>query len=254
MDYLRKIFFPGLVLGLISLVYCALNGLLPFVFIAWCLISGLGIAVGFHRVYSHKTHRPKLWLDYLLLGLGTLGGQGSSIAWTAIHRGVHHRFSDTEKDFHSPIHGIFSSLVGWYTKVNETNLNFVYAGGDLLRKKHHMWVHAHYNKIIYGFVGVLFILAAPLAAIYLAALFLSLVQDNLVNCLCHIRKLGYKNFATKDNSVNFWPLGYFGWGQGWHENHHHDPASFDFGKKWWEFDPCRIFLPLLKLGSYAKSQ
>jgi fatty-acid desaturase len=25
------------------------------------------------------------------------------------------------------------------------------------------------------------------------------------------------------------------------------PAKFDFGVKWWEFDPCRLWLPFLKL-------
>jgi stearoyl-CoA desaturase (delta-9 desaturase) len=51
-------------------------------------------------------------------------------------------------------------------------------------------------------------------------------------------------------SQNNFVLGYLGWGQGWHNNHHHDPKSYDFGTnisgKWWEFDPCRIFLPFLK--------
>ena len=45
-------------------------------------------------------------------------------------------------------------------------------------------------------------------------------------------------------------LGYTAWGQGWHNNHHYDPKSFDFGKvvsgKWWEWDPVRIFIPFLK--------
>jgi stearoyl-CoA desaturase (delta-9 desaturase) len=84
---------------------------------------------------------------------------------------------------------------------------------------------------------------------YLAALAISLVQDNAVNALCHCSGLGYRNFTTEDQSVNFWPLGYFGWGQGWHNNHHHDPRSFNFGKRWWEFDPCVLFLPLIKIGS-----
>jgi stearoyl-CoA desaturase (delta-9 desaturase) len=61
--------------------------------------------------------------------------------------------------------------------------------------------------------------------------------------------IGYRNFETNDNSRNNVIFGYLGWGQGWHNNHHHDPKSFDFGTgvsgKWWEFDPCKIFLPFL---------
>jgi stearoyl-CoA desaturase (delta-9 desaturase) len=83
--------------------------------------------------------------------------------------------------------------------------------------------------------------------LYGSVLFASLVQDNLVNSLCHLTRVGYANFDVGDRSRNFWLLGYFGWGQGWHNNHHALPAKFDFGVKWWEFDPCRLWLPFLKL-------
>jgi stearoyl-CoA desaturase (delta-9 desaturase) len=77
------------------------------------------------------------------------------------------------------------------------------------------------------------------------------IQDNLVNVFGHSKGgIGYRNYETKDNSYNNLFLGYFAWGQGWHNNHHYDPKSFDFGKgvsgKWWEWDPCKIFTPLLR--------
>jgi stearoyl-CoA desaturase (delta-9 desaturase) len=88
-----------------------------------------------------------------------------------------------------------------------------------------------------------------LSAFCLVAM-IGVVQDNLVNVYGHSKGLiGYRNFELDDNSQNNMFLGYFAWGQGWHNNHHHDPKSFDFGTsvsgKWWEYDPCRIFLPLL---------
>jgi stearoyl-CoA desaturase (delta-9 desaturase) len=72
-----------------------------------------------------------------------------------------------------------------------------------------------------------------------------------VNVLGHRKGfIGYRNCETKDNSQNNIILGYLAWGQGWHNNHHYDPKSFDFGTrisgKWYEFDPCKIFLPFLK--------
>ena len=80
---------------------------------------------------------------------------------------------------------------------------------------------------------------------------LSLLQDNLINVFGHVKGLiGYRNFETNDMSQNNIVLGYFAWGQGWHNNHHHAPASYDFGRgvsgKWWEWDPCNIFVPFLK--------
>jgi fatty-acid desaturase len=45
-------------------------------------------------------------------------------------------------------------------------------------------------------------------------------------------------------------MGLLTWGQGWHNNHHYAPGNYDFGSgtsgKWWEFDPCKLFLPLLR--------
>lgn len=252
MNYVLKIYLPGFILGAISLWFSITNGLWPFVLIAWSLISGLGIAVGYHRVFSHKTHKPKKWLDNLLLVLGALGGQGSSISWVAVHRGYHHRFSDTKKDLHSPVaHGLFHAFIGWYWKITEATINHKFAV-DLLRRPNHVFVHKHYIKIIYASAALMALISWNLLVVYVAALFISLLQDNLVNVLCHNKKIGYQTFNTGDSSNNFWLLGYFGWGQGWHNNHHFMPGSFNFGTKWWEFDPCVLWLPLLKVGSEPK--
>lgn len=246
MKYVLSIFLPGLLLGGAALVFCALNGYLLFVLLGWMLVSGLGVAVGFHRVFSHRTHSPAPWLDNLLLFLGTLAGQGSSISWVAVHRGYHHRFADTEKDLHSPIaHGFWQALFGWYLTMDPKAINNKYSV-ELLRRKNHVLFHRHYTKILYGFALALLLISPIALAVYGAVLCIALLQDNLVNAMCH--KFGYRNFDIKDGSTNFWPLGYFGWGQGWHNNHHAFPADFNFGKRWWEFDPCVIFLPLLKLG------
>ena len=81
--------------------------------------------------------------------------------------------------------------------------------------------------------------------------FISFFQENLINVIGHLKFfIGYRNFDTKDNSYNNFILGFLCWGQGWHNNHHNSPSSYDFGtsvsNKWWEFDMSRIFLPLLK--------
>jgi stearoyl-CoA desaturase (delta-9 desaturase) len=78
-----------------------------------------------------------------------------------------------------------------------------------------------------------------------------LLQDNMINVFGHIKAgIGYRNFETNDNSHNNIIMGLLTWGQGWHNNHHYAPGNYDFGSgtsgKWWEFDPCRLFLFLLK--------
>ncbi len=218
--------------------------------VAWALISGLGIAVGYHRVFSHKTHDLPAWKENIILFCAALAGQGSSITWTAIHRGYHHKHSDTEKDPHSPVaHGWWHAFFGWTLGITEAAnvVNMKYAI-DLLRKPNHVWFHKHQMKILWGapfLVAFFFDWKAALVWFCLPT-GLCLLQDNLVNVFGHTKALiGYRNFDTQDNSQNNFLLGYFGWGQGWHNNHHALPAQFNFGVSWWEVDPCVIFLPFL---------
>lgn len=251
-------FIPFLLIGLITfmLFFTGIIELyyLFFTLIGWILVAGLGVAVGYHRIFSHNTHPdlPK-WKENIILFFGCLSGQGSSITWSAIHRGYHHKWSDTQRDIHSPTHGIYHAFFGWATKITENSsiVNLKYAG-SLLRKNNHLWFHKHQMKILWGFpiIVAIFNWKLSLALCFLPTA-ITLLQDNLVNVFGHRKFLiGYRNFQTGDNSHNNLVLGYLGWGQGWHNNHHHDPKSYDFGStisgKWWEWDPCRIFKRFLK--------
>jgi len=33
----------------------------------WCMVCGLGVAVGYHRVFSHKTHQLPTWKENIIL-------------------------------------------------------------------------------------------------------------------------------------------------------------------------------------------
>jgi len=261
LQYPLKIVLPMLVLFVVGIIMMITNAdyqwlLATFGF--WVLMSGLGIAVGFHRIYSHQTYDPKPWLDKLILACGTLACQSSSLTWVAIHIGYHHKYADTERDPHTPTKGILHAFLKWTVYITPQTINHRYAV-RLLKKPLHVWVHAHYFKIIWAFVVASTLLFGWKFTLYgyCIAAGISILQDNLVNVLGHWPSLGYRNFETKDVSSNFIPLGYLGWGQGWHNNHHHDPRSFDFGTsvsgKWWEFDPCRLFTPLLRIGSYQRN-
>lgn len=237
-----------LFLGIIPLYY------LWFTFVMWILCCGLGIAVGYHRIFSHKTHDIPVWKENIILFFATFAGQGASIFWVALHRGYHHPYSDTPRDIHSPVvYGKLHAFVGWFLTITEaTNkINIRYAI-ELLRRPNHVFFHKYYLRILWGvplFVA-LFNWQFALTAFCLVT-GIGLVQDNLVNVFGHYKGwFGYRNFNTNDNSHNNIPLAIVSWGQGFHNNHHKAPASYDFGSgvsgKWYEFDPCKIFLPFLK--------
>jgi stearoyl-CoA desaturase (delta-9 desaturase) len=68
----------------------------------------------------------------------------------------------------------------------------------------------------------------------------------LLNVVCHKPKLGYKNFATGDDSVNVWWVALLTMGEGWHNNHHAFPGSSRSGLRRFEIDPSWLVLRLLK--------
>jgi stearoyl-CoA desaturase (delta-9 desaturase) len=246
-------FVPAMIIGSATIALFTL-GIIPlyylwFTFAMWILVCGLGIAVGYHRVFSHKTHKLPTWKENIILFFAVFAGQGSSIFWVALHRGYHHPFADQPRDIHSPVvYGKLHAFVGWYRTITErdSNVSIKYAF-DLLRKPNHLWFHKNNMRILWGvpLLVAVFDWQLALAGFGLVTM-LGLLQDNSVNVYGHIKGwFGYRNFETKDNSQNNPILGYLAWGQGWHNNHHYKASAYDFGSgvsgKWWEWDPCNIF-------------
>lgn len=248
---------PAWVIGAVTLVLLATGVIEPIYLIATLIMTilacGLGIAVGYHRVFSHKTHSLPAWKENIIQFFAVFAAQGASIFWVALHRGYHHPYSDTQRDIHSPnVYGRWHAFVGWIRLITEKDntVNIKYAV-DLLRKPNHIWFHNNHLKVLWftPLIVAIFDWKLALCAFWLTAAIGSF-QDNLVNVFGHQKAtIGYRNFETNDKSWNNPILGYLAWGQGWHNNHHYDPKSYDFGSgisgKWWEFDPCKLWLPFL---------
>jgi len=254
-------FVPSLTLSSIAIILLSM-GIIPAYYLwttllMWVLVSGLGIAVGYHRIFSHKTHTLPTWKENLILFFAVFAGQGSSIFWVALHRGYHHPFADKERDIHSPVvYGKWQSFAGWFKDLNE-NTNFINIkySVDLLKRPNHIWFHKYYFTIFWLVPILVAIIDWKLAfTMFWLTSGIAVLQDNFINVSGHQKfGIGYRNFDTDDNSHNNIVYGLLAWGQGWHNNHHHDPKSYDFGTaisgKWYEYDPCRIFLPFLNKDS-----
>ncbi len=224
--------------GLLALV--SFDAVVAWTFgVGYVLISGLGIAVGYHRCFSHRSVKPTSLQTTLMLYFGTLGCQGSALLWAAIHRLQHHKYADVaDKDAHSPVDGWWHAYAGWIVNLKPEAVSMRVP--DLLRDPQVVWFNRHYFKLIY--------LTWLIAALWSWELFLGLAlaqcwafhQEMIVDLFCHSRWFGYRTYDTPDNSVNSL-IGYVTWGQGWHNNHHHDPSRANFARKRWEFDPTVIF-------------
>ena len=79
------------------------------VFAIMYVLTGLGITVGFHRLFTHRSFKTSRAMRGVLAALGSAAIEGPAISWVADHR-KHHVSSDREGDLDSPHvdHG-----VGW---------------------------------------------------------------------------------------------------------------------------------------------
>ncbi len=255
-QYLYLIFYPVQITALISAIYGAMHFEwinLVFFFIGWVLLCGVGSAIVLHRMLSHKALKPHKWLEKPLSILAALCIQGSPLWWVNTHRGLHHKFTDTDKDPHTPVKGRWNAYHGWVhgEKVGDINPRYV---TDMLRDpfqidlaKNYMWYVFSIYALV-GFISPMFLiwgLIVPAAWSY--------HQESIVNTWCHLNGRGERNFETNELSVNLRWLSWFTWGQALHNNHHARPGYFDFslGNKG-EFDPCSLLYPLLARKDQSK--
>src|SRR3954466_15919283 len=97
---------------------------------AFYVVTGFGIAVGYHRLFTPRRFKAVRWLKILLASTGSMAVEGSVIGWVSIHR-RHHVFSDKPGDPHSPqefgpgpaeqLRGFAHAHVGWLFKADTTS-------------------------------------------------------------------------------------------------------------------------------------
>ena len=107
------------------------------VFAIMYIATGLGITVGFHRLFTHRSFKTGKAVRAILAALGSAAIEGPVISWVADHR-KHHAYSDKPGDPHSPhvdhghglkgaLRGLFHAHVGWLFIHTERGLKTRYA-------------------------------------------------------------------------------------------------------------------------------
>ena len=76
------------------------------------IMGGLGITMGAHRLWSHRSFKATFPLRVILALFQTLAAQNDIYEWTRDHR-VHHKYSETDADPHNAHRGFFFSHMGW---------------------------------------------------------------------------------------------------------------------------------------------
>ncbi len=72
-----------------------------FNLIAWSFISMIGVTLGYHRYFTHRSFQASRPLVVALGVAALLSAQGKLKHWVARHR-LHHRYADSIYDPHSP--------------------------------------------------------------------------------------------------------------------------------------------------------
>jgi stearoyl-CoA desaturase (delta-9 desaturase) len=209
----------------------------------------LGIAMGFHRLLTHRAFRTRRWVVALLAVLGSMAVQGPPIVWVSDHR-KHHTFADEEGDPHSPHvpggmwRGLYHAHVGWLVGRTEPSDPLRYARDllkdPLIRRISELFpLWALLGLALPALAG--FVLTGRLAGALTGLLWGGLVRMFLVhhvtwsvNSLGHY--VGRRRFRTTDRSSNVLALALPSLGDSWHHNHHAFPRSASHGLRWWEID------------------
>jgi stearoyl-CoA desaturase (delta-9 desaturase) len=215
------------------------------VFAMYFIIICVGMDMTYHRLLSHRSYTPPKWFEYFGTCCAVYGQLGTPLGWVALHRD-HHRYSDTERDPHSPDYKSFLEIM-FLILVRDFKARNI---KDLLRDPFHMFMHKYYVRIHAAIFMVLFLINPwSTVYLYLAPAAISWDVGGLLNIFVH--KWGYRNFETDDHSVNSLLFGYLTFGEGWHNNHHAHPMNSQFRVKWWEFDLAGQLIKLLDKSTYS---
>lgn len=201
-----------------------------------------------HRYASHKMFTTNKVTERIFYFFAYIA-QGSSFlvprAYAILHR-MHHTYSDTELDPHSPnfFKDVFSMMRHTgkiYQRLLENKLQVSakflgnYPVWNLIDRIGSSW----WSRIAWGLAYITFyVFFATEWWMYLLLpihFLMGPVHGAVVNWCGH--KYGYQSFDNKDDSRNTLPFDFFMLGELFQNNHHKHPNSPNFAQKWWEFDP-----------------
>ena len=204
------------------------------------------ISVFYHRGFTHEAIRINPRLRRFIVQSGSWITGIDIKAWACMHR-MHHMYSDTAQDPHSPKRwGIAGTMLGQlrsyeatirgllrgqpeYTSV-VSDLDF---GVSYLNRKR-LWALPCVLHATVWLVSGLMFNAWLFGFAYFAGMMSHPVQGWLVNAFGHA--VGYRNFKTSDDSRNNTFVAWTCFGEGYQNNHHRFPKSAKFSMRWFEFD------------------
>lgn len=220
------------------------------------LLRAFGITAIYHRGLSHRSFRMPRAVQAVGAFVGGMAAQRGPMWWVAHHR-VHHRFTETASDPHSPrVDGMGRAHTGWQFDPENvaTRTDLV---GDLAKLPEMRFLDRYHHippavlavaTFAFGLIAgrwwgwstdgpqmIVWAFSISTVALWHATF--------SVNSLSH--RFGRRHHDTPDDSTNNWLVAVLTLGEGWHNNHHRHPAAARHGFHRGQLDPTHRMLRIL---------
>lgn len=246
--------FVGLLTGIVLLWGWGIDWPHLGAFLAMYVVTGLGVTIGYHRLFTHRSFDAPRIVKAALAIMGGMAVEGPLLRWVAQHR-CHHQHSDDHGDPHSPhladghgtfgktLRGLWHAHMGWLFTSDPPKLghyiNDLRADRMLrtISRMFPLWaiLGLAIPSVLCGLISMSWT-GALLGFLWggLARVFFVHHVTWSINSVCHL--WGTRPFETGDHSRNNAIFGVLGLGEGWHNNHHAFPTSARHGLRWWQID------------------
>ena len=219
----------------------------PILMILGWLLSGMGITLGYHRLFAHKSFKAHPAIQFIAMLCGSAALQNNVIKWCSDHR-LHHRKLDTKYDPYSITQGFFYAHIGWIIENKPDNIEGV---NDLKNNSILKFQYKYYWPIAIGLSFLLpfiigFYYGRPFGGLLWGGfLRLTLVHHFtfFINSLCHYA--GTRPFKSNISARDSWWVSYLTFGEGFHNFHHKFQWDYRNGIRWYDFDPSKWAIKLL---------
>lgn len=234
-------------IGLIGGGYCLLVNFTwqtLLLSILFYLISGLGVTMGYHRLFTHGSFKTYTVVEYLLLTAAASSVQGKESQWVRDHANHHAVDAPGTKaiDPHDINRGFWYAHIFWifWRREESTALK--------KSKPARAWQNKHYDWIM---IGCGFVLPSAIAGIlwgdYLGGLMIggflrTVIQWHATWCVNSVaHTIGDNEFYRADGSRNNFIMCILLLllGEMYHSFHHQFPRDYRNGWRWYNLDSTK---------------
>lgn len=220
-----------------------------FLLIFWFL-SGMGITMGYHRLFAHKSFKTNVFIEWIMMILGSMAFENTILKWASDHR-THHNQAETEHDPYSITEGFWHAHIGWILKNTSEEKSRIKGVKDLQKKSAIKFQNKYYFHIgiLLGFVFpflIGFLYGRPLGALLWAGFLRVTIVHHatfFINSLCHY--VGKRPYDFHSTARDSWIVSFFTFGEGYHNFHHKFQWDYRNGIKWFAFDPSKWIIKAL---------